>query len=149
MQGVLIGRVNCDKEIALCNRFDVTGTPTLLYGDPLNLKEYGGDKDYPSLNSWAKEVLIPICSPNNLTPCNDIEKKWIEKWMKMSPTEIQNIIEGKLEEEENAHQQFEMEMAKLQSRYDDFNNQYTLEKSKISWDVKLLRDIRVILRKRV
>ena len=69
--------------------------------------------------------------------------------MKMSPTEIQNIIEGKLEEEENAHQQFEMEMAKLQSRYDDFNNQYTLEKSKISWDVKLLKDIRVILRKRV
>jgi hypothetical protein len=137
----LIGKVDCDVEEALCNRFHVTGTPTLLYGDPLTLKsEYGGDKDYTSLNLWAKEVLIPICSPDNERPCNDLEKKWIGEWMKMSSSEIQNMIDNKESEEEHAHQKFETEFAKLQSIYDSANNEFILEKAKITRDIKLMRD---------
>ena len=100
-QGVLIGKVNCDEDLALCNKFDVTGTPTLLYGLVDDLKEYGGDKDFPSLNSWAKEVLFPICSPDGLEYCSGTEKQWIESWMQMTPDEIQGMIDSNLAAEEN------------------------------------------------
>ncbi len=144
IQDVLIGKVHCDDEEALCHRFSVTGTPTLLYGDPLNLKEYAGDKDYPSLNAWAKEVLIPICSPDNLTPCTELEKKRIKEWMAMDVDTIETEIGKKTMKEENAHKKFETEMAILQSRYDDLNNEFSMEKAKIITNLKLLKSIRTL-----
>ena len=145
MQGVVIGRVKCDDEIPLCKRFDVTGTPTLLYGDPNNLSEYGGDKDFLSLNAWAKEVLIPICSPDNTDPCSDVEKQWIDDWMKMNPDEIQQMIDSKLKEEEDIHKVFDVGMAEMQAQYDAMNNKIVLEKARAKKYINLLVDVRAKL----
>ncbi len=93
----------------------IVGTPTLLYGgDPNNLLEYAGDKDYESLNEWAKEILVPYCGPYNLKACSETDTDRIKKWMGMKEIEIEKMIEGVLDMEKHASARFEEEMSKLQ-----------------------------------
>jgi len=133
---------DCEKETNLCNRFDILGTPTLLHGDPNHLQEYSGDKDYPALNAWAKEVLIPVCYPDNLQPCSELEKERIDKWMKMTPAEIQVMIDEVKEEENNIQKEFDEEMKLLQAQYDALNDKHVLYKVKIEKEIKSLQEIR-------
>jgi hypothetical protein len=71
----LIADVDCTaggKE--LCNSIGVRGYPTIKYGDPNNLEDYKGGRDFDALKKFAEENLGPTCGPANLDLC-DAEKK--------------------------------------------------------------------------
>ena len=93
------------------------GFPTLKYGDPTNLEDYQGGRDYESLSSFAKENLKPVCSPSNMDVCDDEKKAKIEEFMSLSVADLDAKI-GEYEKQlEDAEEKFKSEVQKLQETY--------------------------------
>lgn len=144
---VVIGRVNCDVEQKLCERFEILGTPTLLYGNPHDLQEYGGDKDFASLNAWAKEVLVPYCSPDNIAACSESEKEQMDTWMnQLSLEEIDGMMQSVLDREEVVQQEFQASVQELQTHYDSLLHHHTLHCAAIQRHVQLLKHVKDFVR---
>merc|ERR1712086_753941 len=92
---VLIADVDCTTEgKPLCEQFGVKGYPTLKWGDPSNLEDYKGGRDYKSLEKFAKENLKPICSPSNIDLCDDEKKAEIEKKVEEAEAAFKEGVEA-------------------------------------------------------
>ena len=52
----------------LCSANGVGGYPTIKYGDPNNLEDYSGGRDYDALKAHA-DGLKPVCSPSQREHC--------------------------------------------------------------------------------
>merc|ERR1712100_868418 len=77
---VLIADVDCTaggKD--LCNEVGVRGYPTIKSGDPNDLQDYKGGRDFAALKAFA-EGLGPACGPANLDLCDDAKKAQIEEF---------------------------------------------------------------------
>merc|ERR1719219_1588820 len=101
---VLVAEVDCTAAEGkpLCDSIGVIGYPTLKYGDPNNLEDYQGGWKYKSLKKFAYENLKPICSLENLEPCNDEQKEKIATLTKMGIEDLSEMIrslEAQIEEE--------------------------------------------------
>jgi len=96
---VLIGDVDCTESGKdLCEKHGVQGFPTIKHGDPDDLKDYEGGRDYAGLKAFAETSLGPQCGPgDNINLCSDKVKAKIEKFMKMSATELQEKIDKAVE----------------------------------------------------
>jgi len=120
----LIADVDCTAEgKPLCDANGVKGFPTLKYGDPSDLQDYNGGRDFDSLKKFIDEELKPGCSPANLDLCDDDKKAEITKIQAMSNSELDELIakeEIKLEEAETL---FKDEVQKLQERYEALSNE--------------------------
>jgi len=92
---VLIADVDCTEAGKdLCEKHGVEGFPTIKYGDPDYLKSYEGGRDFESLKEFASSKLGPQCGPgDNLHLCSDKVKAKIEKYMKMSVSDLQEKID--------------------------------------------------------
>eukprot|EP00747_Dinoflagellata_sp_TGD_P026231 gnl/TRDRNA2_/TRDRNA2_131785_c0_seq1.p1 gnl/TRDRNA2_/TRDRNA2_131785_c0~~gnl/TRDRNA2_/TRDRNA2_131785_c0_seq1.p1 ORF type:complete len:131 (-),score=39.29 gnl/TRDRNA2_/TRDRNA2_131785_c0_seq1:65-457(-) len=89
----LVADVDCTAGgESLCSTHGVRGYPTIKYGDPGDLKDYSGGRDFDSLKKFAEENLGPTCGPANLDLCSEDVKKKIEDYMKMSA----DRLEGKM-----------------------------------------------------
>jgi len=90
----LVGDVDCTAAGKdLCEKHGVSGYPTLKWGDPTDLQEYSGARDFKGLKSFADENLGPTCGPTNLDLCDDDQKKMIAKFQKMDVDELDIKIE--------------------------------------------------------
>merc|ERR1740117_1768666 len=68
---ILVADVDCTTEgKPLCDSNGVKGFPTIKTGDPSNLEDYKGGRDFKSLESHAAS-LKPSCSPANIDLCDD------------------------------------------------------------------------------
>lgn len=94
----------------LCNKFDVHGYPTLLYGGPPTefpdapveeLRKYEEGRQFQDLTNFVSERLGPVCDPDNLHMCNDRERKFVEKHMNVSYEKVAHKYK-KLEQEVEA-----------------------------------------------
>jgi len=101
----------------LCEANGVRGYPTIKYGDPSNLEDYKGGRDYNSLYKFASENLKPMCSPSNIDLCDDEKKAEIAKFTAMGEDELDKLIKGKEDEQEEAEKNFKDEVSKLQATY--------------------------------
>jgi thioredoxin-like negative regulator of GroEL len=138
---VLIGNVNCDHQIELCQKFKITGTPTLIYGHSGNVQEYSGDKDFNSLNQFAEEVLAS-CGPYNTADCSDTEKTLLNELISLSIQDIEERIQGLVDIELEAERYFDEEVIKLQKSYDHLNQEHELTKANLKREIKLLEILR-------
>merc|ERR1719436_1430165 len=121
----LVGDVDCTAAgKPLCEEVGVEGFPTIKYGDPSALEDYDGGRSFEELEKFAKENLVPVCSPTNLDLCSEEKKAEISKIQQMSPDELKAAIDKKEAEMKNASATFDAEVEKLQKRYEE------LEKSK-------------------
>jgi hypothetical protein len=95
----LIADVDCTEGGKdLCEKHGVQGFPTIKYGDPDDLKDYEGGRSYDDLKKFASESLGPQCGPGeNIGLCSDKVKEKIEKFLKLSATELQEKIDKALE----------------------------------------------------
>merc|ERR1712057_85322 len=84
----------------LCSTVGVKGYPTIKWGDPSNLEDYEGGRDYDDLKKFADENLKPVCSPANLDLCSDDQKAEIKKFTDMSDAELDEAIKGKEKEQD-------------------------------------------------
>jgi hypothetical protein len=114
----LIGDVDCTAEgKSLCDANGVRGYPSLKWGDPTNLEDYKGGRDYDSLFKFAEESLKPMCSPNNIELCDDEMKAEIEKFSGMSDADLDTAISASEKMMEEAEESFKTGVAALQENY--------------------------------
>jgi len=118
----LVADVDCTTEgKPLCDSNGVKGFPTLKYGDPSDLQDYQGGRDYDTLEKFAKESLKPVCSPTNVDLCDDEKKADIEKYSKMSSSDLTAAIVEEEKKLEDAESEFKAEVQKLQDKYSALN----------------------------
>lgn len=129
----LVADVDCTaagKE--LCERNGVRGYPTIKWGDPSDLQDYQGGRDYDALKKFADENLKPVCSPSNIDLCDDEKKKEIEEFMSMSVEDLDAKISAEETKISDAEKLFETELQKLQNAYQKLMD----DKEKTIADVK-------------
>jgi hypothetical protein len=116
----LIADVDCTasgKE--LCSEIGVRGYPTIKYGDPNSLEDYKGGRDFDSLKKFAEANLGPTCGPANLDLCDAEKKADIEKFSKMSSSELEAAIKEKNDSIEKLEKDFKEFVEGLQKTYSD------------------------------
>jgi hypothetical protein len=117
----LVGEVDCTSNFGklTCEILEVDSFPTLLYGDPSNMKEYEGGRTYESLSAFAKENLVPRCSAANVDLCDDETKEKIKSYESMSLDKLGSLIMVEEEKINAAREEYENELKSLQEMYDD------------------------------
>jgi len=131
----LVGDVDCTAAgKPLCDSNGVKGFPTIKYGDPSNLEDYKGGRDFDALSKFASENLKPVCSPSNIDLCDATQKAEIEKFQAMSADDLNAAIAAKEGEQAAAESTFKSEVEKLQATYEQLqkDKEATLEKVKNS-----------------
>jgi len=114
---VLVGDVDCTAAgKPLCDSNGVQGFPTIKHGDPADLEDYQGGRDYKALTAFAGS-LKPLCSLKNMDLCDADQKANIEKLQAMSVEELQKAIDDSKAKEQEANDTFDTELQKLQDSY--------------------------------
>jgi len=114
----LVADVDCTTEGKdLCTSFGVKGYPTIKWGDPSNLEDYSGGRDYASLEKFATENLKPMCSPANIELCDGDKKASIEKFLAMTGDELDTLITTSEKEVEDVEEAFKTGVEELQATY--------------------------------
>jgi len=122
----LVADVDCTADgKPLCEEHGVQGFPTIKWGDPSALEDYEGGRDFDELKTFAEENLKPMCSPKNIDLCDDEKKTQIEKYMKMSTSDLDAEIEKKEAESKEAEETFDAEVQKLQEKYEQLEKEKT------------------------
>merc|ERR1719163_2524169 len=114
---VLIADVDCTtggKD--LCEEHGVQGFPTIKYGDPSDLQEYEGGRDYDALKKHA-DSLGPMCSPANIDLCDDDKKKKLEEFKGLGQEKREEMIKEKEAEIAKLEKDFEKFVEGLQKQY--------------------------------
>ena len=129
----LVAEVDCTADgKPLCDANGVRGFPTLKWGDPVDLQDYQGGRDFDSLDKFATDNLKPVCSPKNLDLCDADKKKEIEKFQAMSDEDLEKAINEKEEEQEKIESEFKELVEGLQKTYQEANE----KKDKALEDIK-------------
>merc|ERR1712232_1008131 len=118
-QTILIADVDCTaggKE--LCNQVGVRGYPTIKHGDPNDLQDYKGGRDFAALKKFA-DGLGPTCSPSNLDLCDDAKKKQIQEFSAMGADKREAMIKEKDAESATLESDFKEFVDGLQKQYKD------------------------------
>jgi hypothetical protein len=103
----------------LCDANGVKGFPSIKYGDPSDLQDYQGGRDYDALKKFADENLKPMCSPSNIDLCDDEMKEKINNFMEMEDAALDALIEAEETKNEEAEETFKTEVEKLQKKYQE------------------------------
>lgn len=118
---IVVADVDCTAAgKPLCDANGVQGFPTIKHGDPNNLEDYQGGRDYDSLKSFTDE-LKPVCSPSNLDLCDDDDRAKIEEIMAMDSDALNAAIEEKEQAINDAEKTFEDELERLQNTYKEIS----------------------------
>jgi len=118
--GVLIADVDCTAAgKPLCDEVGVKGFPTIKWGDPDNLEDYQGGRDFDALKKFADENLKPLCSPSNLDICDDDQKEKIKKLLGLPMEDLEAQISEGEKKIEDAETTFQEELEKLQNTYQE------------------------------
>uniref|UniRef100_A0A7S2EZI2 Thioredoxin domain-containing protein n=1 Tax=Alexandrium andersonii TaxID=327968 RepID=A0A7S2EZI2_9DINO len=120
----LVADVDCTTEGKdLCEKHGVKGFPSIKWGDPDALEDYDGGRDYDSLKKFAKENIMPLCSPANMDLCDEDKKKAIAELQALSAEELTAKIEAKQKEQKEAEEEFETEVKALQEKYQQLSKE--------------------------
>lgn len=120
----LIADVDCtgDGE-ELCDEEGIEGFPTLKWGDPSDLQDFNGGRSYEDLKAFADENLKPLCSIKNIDLCDDDKKAQIKKYQDMTLEQLTEEVEKEEAKVEEAEETFEMEVQKLQEKFEELNRE--------------------------
>ena len=115
----LVGDVDCTAAgKPLCEQFGVKGYPTIKFGDPADLEDYKGGRDFESLKKHVETKLVPSCSPANIDLCDDEKKAEITKFQEMPTAELEALIAEKSAENDAAEADFKKGVEGLQKSYE-------------------------------
>jgi len=118
---VVVADVDCTAGgKAKCDEVGVRGYPSIKYGDPDDLQDYKGGRDYSALKTFA-DGLGPLCSPANLDLCDDAKKKQIEEFMALGSEKRQQMIAEKEAEAAKLESDFKASVDGLQKQYSEAN----------------------------
>lgn len=128
----LVADVDCTGTgESLCQEKEVKGYPTIKYGDPSDLKDYQGERDYDSLKKFADENIGPRCGPASLEECGDDEKALIEGLMSKDESKLQEEAKKVEKEISSKKKAYEKKKRKYNTKAKDFeaeNAEYLADK---------------------
>mmetsp|Transcript_21285 Transcript_21285/g.39120 ORF Transcript_21285/g.39120 Transcript_21285/m.39120 type:complete len:169 (+) Transcript_21285:241-747(+) len=101
-----------------CDEVGVRGYPTIKYGDPDDLQDYKGGRDFASLKKFA-EGLGPLCSPANVDLCDDEKKAKIAEFTALSVEKREEMIAEKEAESAKLESDFKTFVEGLQKQYSE------------------------------
>lgn len=128
----LVADVDCTEAgKELCSEQGVKGYPTIKWGDPSNLEDYKGGRDYASLEKFAAG-LKPVCSPANIDLCDAEKKAEIEKFLNMDTDELAKLIAEADKKVEEVEKDFKEGVEALQKQYQDLQT----NKDKVQEEIK-------------
>ena len=116
---------------SLCDEVGVRGYPTIKYGDPNDLQDYKGGRDFAALKKFA-DGLGPQCSPANMDLCDDAKKAQIKEFMALGSDKLATMIKEKDAEVEKLESDFKSFVDGLQKQYSEASD----KKDKDVEDVK-------------
>merc|ERR1712159_317020 len=114
----VVADVDCTVHQDLCGKHGVQGYPTIKYGDPNNLEDYQGGRDFDDLQKFAKENLGPTCGPANLDLCDADQKAKITEAQALSDADLDAKIAAEEKKISDAEDNFKSEVEKLQATYE-------------------------------
>jgi len=115
----LVADVDCTAAgKPLCDSNGVKGFPTIKWGNPSDLQDYQGGRDFDALLEFANENLGPTCSPDNLELCSDDKKAEIAKFTEMGVEALEAKVKELTDKIEKADETFNTELKKLQEKYE-------------------------------
>jgi len=116
---ILVADVDCTaggKD--LCEQVGVQGFPTIKYGDPDDLQDYEGSRDFAGLKKFASG-LGPLCNVENLDLCDAEKKAKIEEYKKLSSSDRQAKIDEMQASIEKLETDFKEFVEGLQKQYEE------------------------------
>lgn len=131
----MVGDVDCTAAgKPLCDSNGVKGFPTIKYGDPNDLQDYQGSREYKALDTFAETKLGPSCGPAHPDLCNEVQKKLLDEYMSWSVGKLEAKISNAEKELVAAEENFKTETDKLQAIYKKLSEDKdaTIEKLKNS-----------------
>lgn len=72
----------------VCEKEGVSALPTILYGDPFDLKEYSGGRDFDALKAFAEKELGPRCGPARVDLCDEAIQKQLKHLLGLDFTQL-------------------------------------------------------------
>jgi len=116
----LVADVDCTAGgKALCSEHGVRGYPSIKYGDPTNLADYKGGRDYKTLREFAEKNLGPTCGPNNIDLCSEENKATIQKLQAMPAADLEKEIAEKEASLEKLESDFKLFVEGLNKQYQE------------------------------
>jgi len=116
----LVADVDCTAGgKALCTDHGIRGYPTIKYGDPNNLEDYKGGRDYKTLKDFAEKNLGPTCGPKNIDLCDADAKEAIMKYQAMPVDELEKEIAEKEASLEKLEKDFKAFVEGLNKQYQE------------------------------
>jgi len=117
----LIADVDCTTGgKSLCEQVGVRGYPTIKHGDPNDLQDFKGGRDFAALKTFA-DGLGPQCGPANLDLCDAEKKKQIDEFMALGKEKREEMIKAKEAEITKLEADFKAFVDGLQKQYTDAN----------------------------
>merc|ERR1739848_973655 len=98
------------------------GYPTIKRGDPNNLEDYKGGRDFSALQKFAKG-LKPSCSPAKIELCDDDMKAKIKELQALAPADLDKQTKEMETKLEDAEKTFKDEVDKLQKKYQELQEE--------------------------
>jgi len=115
----LIADVDCTAEgEELCQMVGVEGYPTLKYGDPDNLQDYEGGREYDDLLEFAKENLGPVCAVTSIENCDEDQKAKIDAFLALGLEKLEEKMKVINDGIQALDENFDKELEKLQAQYE-------------------------------
>jgi len=115
----LVADVDCTAAgKAKCDEVGVRGYPTIKYGDPADLQDYKGGRDFAAMQKFA-EGLGPMCSPANPDLCDEDKKKQMSEFAALGPAEREKMIKEKEAESAKLEADFKTFVEGLQKQYEE------------------------------
>jgi len=124
-ESTLVADVDCTAGgKSLCKEVGVKGYPTIKYGDPDDLRDYDGGRDFKSLKAFA-DGLGPQCGPAHIDLCNEDKKKLIEGFTAMSAAEREEMIKAKDKEIKEVENTFKLIVDGLKGQHKEASTKKT------------------------
>jgi len=116
---VVIADVDCTAGgKSKCDEVGVRGYPSIKYGDPNDLQDYKGGRDFAALKKFA-DGLGPTCGPANLDLCDDEKKKTIEEFKALGASKREEKIKEHEASVEKLESDFKAFVEGLQKSYQE------------------------------
>jgi len=120
----LVADVDCTADgKPLCDANGVEGFPTIKWGDPSNLEDYEGGREYKDLKKFAKKNLKPQCSAKNLHLCKGKKKEQIEGYLVMDLEELKAKVQEGTDALKKAGEDLEAGQKKLSDMWKEMQEE--------------------------
>lgn len=145
-----VAEVYCDSEDGelICEGYEVSGYPSVYYGDPESPELYRGSLEYESLSSFAKDNISTLpCSVKNLDACDSKTEKLIKKLQEKTQENLEEIEKQVLKQVQEEQTRFDKAALKLQQQYTDLADNFNRKIDKLrdgsgfKWVQQLLNEM--------